>query len=524
MSAADAPPNDLDPTTRTALYKACYRDLPTFGDLVFSQSFGSNDEPGDEFTRGSWVRQRLEFLQSGNKTCDIGPRNHIKSTGFYAHAMWKIFRARFNAMPDAEWATGSARFEIHYFSYKQKSAGYHIGEGSDSIKNLIERNPYFNGIEDLKPTAETKAKYSWDDEHEITITPHGMLSHVRGIHSGLVYVDDPFQDPENDLNPTKVLKINNVFRAGVSSIPKTDDGEELHVTTTPQTTEDFTFDEELLENYEYMQQPAITDHATESVLWSEWMDYDALMARKRELGDKLFNQEFMCSPKSSEVAFFTDADVGAMVEPGLRDWGSGRQMTTAEGRCPDLRTWLDSAAVTGVVAGMDLGKKRHPSHLAVFAALRRWLPDENGDPAAEPASHLVQLHQQWMDEWDYSRQIDYCRRAIEFFGLKTLLFDHTNEVLEMWVESGSLPHGMEPVKLTGGTKDAMAGALDIYSSGDRLKLLDDGRQKRQLTVVTNDLDAVETNEGHGEPFTSIGLAAWQAQREHWESRVGSLEM
>lgn len=63
-----------------------------------------------------------------------------------------------------------------------------------------------------------------------------------------------------------------------------------------------------------------------------------------------------------------------------------------------------------------------------------------------------------------------------------------------------------------------------FAAAGRLKLLKDGRQKRQLAVVTNDLDAAETNEGHGEPLTSIGLAAWQANRGHWSSRVGSLEM
>lgn len=207
-----SPTDALDGTTRTALYRAAYEDLPTFCDLIFSKSFGP-DGAGDEFTRGSWVRRRLEFLQSSNKTCDIGPRNHIKSTGFYCHFLWKLFRARFNAMPDVEWADGPARLEAHYFSYKQNSAGYHIGQGKDSIKNLIERNPYFADLQDLKPTAETKGKWTWDGTHDLTIDPHGMLSHVRGIHAGFVYVDDPFQDPENDLDPTAILKINNVFRA-----------------------------------------------------------------------------------------------------------------------------------------------------------------------------------------------------------------------------------------------------------------------------------------------------------------------
>ena len=523
MSAAASSPEDLDGTTRTALYRATYEDLPTFADLIFSASFGPGDEPGDEFVRGEWVRRRLEFLQSSNKTCDIGPRNHLKSTGFYVHIMWKIWRARFNAMADAEWADGPARFEMHYFSYKQKSAGYHIGEGSDSIKNLIERNPYFDDLEDLKPTAETKGKWTWDGTHEITLTPHGMLSHVRGIHAGFVYVDDPFQDPENDLNPTKILKINNVFRAGVSSIPKVEDGEELHVTTTPQTEEDFTFDDELLADYERMVQPAIEDHATEDVIWPEWMDYNALMQKKRELGEKLFNQEYMCSPKSSEIAFFSDEDLGDLIAPDLPDWGADRSLAT-DAPPDELRAWLNSPAVTGVVGGHDIGKRKHPAHCAIFAVCRRWFPNEDGELIVEPGGHLVQLHQRWMEGWAYTRQVECLRRVIDFFGVRRLAYDDTRGEFESLEEQGKLPHEMEPVSLSGTSKDSMAGALDTFASTDRLVLLSDGRQKRQLAVVTNDLDAVETQEGHGEPFTSIGLAAWQAQREHWDSRVYSLEM
>ena len=523
MSAAASSPSDLDSTTRTALYRATYEDLPTFADLIFSASFGPDDEPGDEFVRGEWVRRRLEFLQSSNKTCDIGPRNHLKSTGFYIHIMWKIWRGRFNAMSDVEWADGPARFEIHYFSYKQNSAGYHIGEGSDSIKNLIERNPYFDGLEDLKPTAETKGKWTWDGTHEITLTPHGMMSHVRGIHAGFVYVDDPFQDPENDLNPTKILKINNVFRAGVEEIPKTDDGEELHVTTTPQTEEDFTFDEQVIEDYEHMIQPAIKDHATEEVLWPEWLDYDALMDKKRKKGKKLFNQEYMCSPKSSEVAFFSDEDLGELIVPELTDWGADRSLAT-DAPPEELQAWLASPAVTGVVGGHDIGKRKHPAHCAIFAVCRRWLPDGDGELTVEPGGHLVQLHQRWMDGWAYTRQVEYLRRTIDFFGVRQLAYDDTRGEFESLEEQDKLPHEMEPVSLSGTSKDSMAGALDTFASTGRLVLLPHGRQKRQLTVVTNDLDAVETQEGHGEPFTSIGLAARAAQETHWGSRVYSLEM
>lgn len=524
MATTTASPSDLDPGTRLAIWRSTYEDLPTFVDLIFSQSF-------DGFVRGEWVLRRAEFLQSSTKTCDIGPRNHLKSTGFYAHFLWKLWRARFDARDDCPWADGRGRFEAHYFSYKQKSAGYHIGVGVDSIKSLIERNPWFQGLEDLKPTAETKGKWTWDREghgQEITLSPHGMRSHVRGIHAGYVYVDDPFQDPENDLNPTEILKINNVFRAGVSSIPKTEAGDELHVTTTPQTEEDFVFDEDLLADYAYMVEPAIQDHASESVLWPEWMSYEDLLARKREIGPKLFNQEYMCSPKASELGFFTKEEIGGLVAPALPDWGGGRNF--ASGDLPEqLSLFLDSPAVSGTIAGLDIGKKQHPAHLAVFAVLRRWLPDPDPEKTGlveRPDGHLVQLHSKWMDSWAYTRQADYCSRAIEFFDIARLDYDNTRGEFESLAEQGRLHPNMNPVSLSGTSKDAMSGAFDAFAADGRLVLLDsdDGRQSRQLAVVTNDLDAVETNEGHGEPFTSIGLAVRAATEHHWGASAYSLEM
>jgi hypothetical protein len=500
-----------------------YEDFFQFTWRVFARSF-------EEWVPGTWIKRRCEFLQSARKTCDIGPRNHFKSTGLYAYFAWKLWRAGFDAL-GVEWAGSSESFEAHYFSYKQKSAGYHIGQGSDSIRSLIERNPLFADLEDLKPRAETKGKWTWNGADEITIAPHGMLSHTRGIHARLVFVDDPFQDPENNLDPTSILKINDVFRATVSSIPKTDADDELHVTTTPQTCEDFVFDEELLSEYAHMVQPAIDD--TGDVLWPEWMNRDALAAKKREIGPKLFNQEYQCSPKSAEVAFFAPEEIGEMCVPHLTDWGKERSLTTGDPPAK-LTRWLGNDAVTGVVGGLDIGKKRHPSHLSVFAVVRR-----RSDPASrraergeargangvsDPAGHLVQLHQKWMDSWDYTRQIDYCRRAIGMFDVDVLAYDATRGEFDGLDERGELPSAMDGVTLSSPVKNAMAGVLDAAASRDGLVLLPDDRQRRQFGVVTNDLDAVETAEGHGEPFTSIGLAVRAAREQSWGRRVYSVKM
>lgn len=451
-------------------------------------------------------------MQSSPKTCYVGPRNHFKSTGIYAHFLWQVWRKRFNAMEEFDWATGSSTLEAHFFSYKQQSAAYHIGVGGDSMCQLIERNPWFDTLEDLKPTAETKGKWTWDGEHDISIEPHGMLSHTRGLHCDLVYVDDPYQDPENELKPTEILKINYIYKTVIAEIPTHED-DQIHIVTTPQTKEDFTFDSTLMEEFNHEVIPAIQDHSTEEVLWPEWMSYDDLMRKKREKGEKLFNQEFMCEPKSSEVGFFKEEDLSQIIQPGLQDVAEQTRLTGEH---------VAPGAVQAYVAGLDIGKKRHPSHLAVFGVTLDNTTE--ADDGGHRVARLIQVHSRWMDQWDYTRQVDYCQKVIDYFGISGLLYDDTRGEFESLKEMGRLPDEMSGVALSGKTKDKMATYLDTYASDNRVMLLPDDRQRRQILAVTNDLDAVESSDGHGESFYSVALAVMQAENVHWGSRVKSLEM
>lgn len=506
LAASSQDPEEMDESTLVSIYKATYRDLPTFVDLIFSQSY-------ERFVRGGWLLTRSDFLQSHNKTCHVGPRNHFKSTGIYAHWLWQVWRARFNAMEEAEWATGPAGMEGHYFSYKEKSAGYHIGGAKDSISALIDRNPWFESLEDAKPQAETKGKWSWDGEHYITLDPHGMMSHTRGIHADVVYVDDPFQDPSGsgaggELNPTKILKINYIFKTVIKGIPTHED-DQIHIVTTPQTEEDFVWDDALMEDYNRRVDPAIEDHSSQSVIWPEWRDYEWLMQEKDEIGPKLFAQEYMCEPMSREVGYFKQEELAPLTQP-LRDLGEESKLTQEwEAQPPDV--------VRGYIGGLDIGKKRHPSHLAVFAVLER--PQDERVPGL-----LVQVHSKWMDNWDYRRQAAYCQKAIDWFGIREIQYDNTRGEFESLDEMGELADEMEPVSLSGGTNDKIATKFDAYVGSDRLLMMDEERQIRQIKAVSSDLDAVETDEGHGESFWSVGLAIKAADEAHWGPRVMDLEM
>lgn len=497
---APQPETGASPDELAGIYRATYESFPAFVDIVFSQSF-------EEFVRGEWVARRCRHLGENDRTVVVGPRDHFKSTGNYAYVCWWVWRNRFDADPDCEWADGPSDLEILYFSFNQPMARYHIGaENTDGIKPLISRNPWFDDITDLKPRAESRGSYSWDGgDHVVSIAPASVQQMVRGKHVDVVVVDDPFQDDNKQdagLDPARVLKINRIFKDAIMSIPSGDIAE-LHVSTTPQTEEDFTFDDALLMDFARMEEPAIQDYERERVLWPEWKTFDELIALKHKLGDKSFNQEYQVSPRSSEIGYFRDEDIMGMVSPGLTDYGEDgfRERWVAQ---------EDEWSFNGCVAGLDIGKKRHPAHLAVFALLDREIVIGDDVTFKSPAGHLFQVHSKWMDGWDYKRQVEYCKRAIEYFSIRSLPYDNTRGEYEGLDEMGMVPSQMTPISLNRPTNQEVASSLDVYESTGRIKLLPDGRQNRQLKVVTNDLDAVETGEGHGESFWSISLACYAA--------------
>lgn len=503
MSATDSPSDVPDPETRAGIYRATYESFPAFVDIVFADSF-------ERFVRGEWVARRCRHLQAHDKSVVVGPRDHFKSTGNYAYVCWHVWRNRFDADPDVEWADGPTDLEILYFSFNLPMARYHIGsENKDGIKKLIDRNPWFEPISDHKKRADSRAEYAWNDHGTVSLSPASVQQMVRGRHTDMAIVDDPFQDDNKKdvgLDPGLVLKINRIFKDAIMDIP-TGPMAELHVTTTPQTDEDFTFDDQLLADYGRIEEPAIQDYDREAVLWPEWKDYDELIGIKQKRGAKSFNQEYQISPRSSEIGYFRDESVAAMTVSGLTDYGED-----------GLRDrWVaneDEWTFNGCVAGLDIGKKRHPAHLAVFALLDREIHvhRDDGDDVSvrSPAGHLFQVHSKWMDGWDYTRQVEYCQRAVEYFGIRSLPYDNTRGEYEGLEEIGKLPGAMTPVSLNRPTNQEVASAFDVHASAGRIKLLGDGRQNRQLKVVTNDLDAVETSEGHGESFWSIALACHAA--------------
>ncbi|HLB57755.1 MAG: hypothetical protein A3F67_04215 [Verrucomicrobia bacterium RIFCSPHIGHO2_12_FULL_41_10] len=407
------------------------------------------------FIDGGYIKEVCEFLQSNKKTARVSARDHFKSTAFYAHFMWRVLCGL------------GENIEAHFFSFQNAMACYHV----EKIKNAINTNPYFDELKDKKASADSVISYTWDGENFITLKPHGLLEFKRGIHAPLIYVDDPFQDPANKMVATIIYKINDIFRTQVLDMVQN----ELHVCGTPQTNEDFFFDKDVMGEFAVKISPAIVDEKNKIVLWPEWKGWERLEQIRRERGEKIFLQEYLCTPSYSADAFIDKKRLFELVNDKLSNNSAMLRRETQN----------------TVVAGFDIGKKTHPSHFAVFELLH---------------GHFVQIHSKFMDGWDYVRQIDYINEAVKNLGIDVLFFDATRGEFDGFIEQGKLTDKAKGVVFSMKSKNSMAAQLDKHITNGTIEFINDQRQIEQMLTVTNDLDAIETPQGHGDSFWSIALA------------------
>lgn len=452
-------------------------DYPYFVKHIFSQS--TDILKHGEWTHGDFIDDIAGWLGSNPKTIRVSAKDHFKSMSFYSHIMWKILRLAF---------THRSR-EINYFSYKQMMAAYHIGK----IKTAVECNPYFKGVIDLKAVAEGAISYSWDGDHVLTVTAKGLLEFKRGIHCPDVYVDDPLQDPENKMVPTKITRINDVIKNQILDMAQ----EEMHVVGTAQTNTDFFFDQALTSRFSVRILPAIVNEKEHITLWPEWMDYEELMAKKKERGEKVFNQEYLCSPVYAENAFFSKERLMTVVNPLNKNYS----FTEWE---EEIKRREEKEEVTDwdKIGAWDLGKKGHPAHFSVFEKRFRGKMDKEGERIYE----RVQIHDHWFDHVDYSEQMQHIDHAIDVFGIDQVFFDATRGEMEMAQENGELRGEYEPVVFTHKSKHSMATEFDKAVTNKSIELLNIPRSINQMLIVDNDLQAPTTPEGHADSFQTACMS------------------
>lgn len=440
--------------------------LPWFIKHIFSKSFDKGT-----FIHGNYIDEVAKRMSDNAWTMDISARDHFKSTRLYAEIMYDIF-------------TTDKDIECHYFSYQQGMSAYHLSK----LKKMIEANPFFKGFVDLSPTALSAINY-FNGQATYHAMPEGLLSFKRGIHAERIYIDDPLKDPENKLAPTVIYKINNIIKTEMFAMVKK--GGICRVVGTPQTNNDFFFDEQLQRKFSVAIRPAIVDEAKKIVIFPEWKSYEELCEIRDTIGDKAFNQEYMTKPSYSESSYIERKDLQAVVDASLA------QATKYEGN-------------NDVVAGFDIGKKAHPAHLAIY---ERWTDKEDGK------YHYRQLVSKWFDGVEYKEQLDYLLWAIDNYRIDVLRYDNTRGEFEGFEEQGLLHRCMKPVQFNVKTNNAMAVSLNTIIREQRCTMIDDVRQVDQLLQVNNDLQAIESPQGHGDSFWSNALAMWEEKEREYRVRA-----
>lgn len=150
------------------------------------------------------------------------------------------------------------------------------------------------------------------------------------------------------------------------------------------------------------------------------------------------------------------------------------------------------------VAGWDIGKAAHPSHVAVL------LPSgEDADP-----ERWYQVASIWLPQGTpYIEQLARVKELAGELNVRTLSYDATRGELEALREQGNLDHRFEPVTFSAESKALMAGVLNLALEQGRLRLLDDRRQERSILQVRNNLQADDSPAtGHGDAFWSVSMA------------------
>ncbi len=438
-----------------AILEKSKESFPEFIKYIFPASFKKG-----KFTRAAHTIKWAKRIQYNKRTSTLSARKHLKSTTIHAYIMWRIFK---NTPNNSE--------KWMYMSYSQSMSEYHINE----IKGLVQANPFFAGIKDMTPSS-SRIEYTWGNGDFIRVISAGILTFKRGWHGLGVICDDILTDPTNELNLTVIDKINRIFKEDVMSLP--DEGGQVHLVGTAQHSSDIFF--QLKDNplWDWAEYKAILNEKNKETLWPELFTYKRLCEiRTDEIGEKAFLKEYMCAPVWSAEAYFQRKEFMAVVDNDLQ------QSRTA-------REWKTRKMV--IYGGLDIGKKAHPSHFVIFKY-------QNGE--------FEQMFEMFMDNWDYSKQVDYINNMIDFYLIDAIYYDDTRSELESFREKKLInPTIWRPVAFSLKTKFDMASNFSRIVNKGTIKLLNRQRMIDSILSVNNDLKAPETEYGHGDAFWSVALA------------------
>src|SRR5213593_4060186 len=493
VSDDEPAPAPLTPREQQTVREA-QDDFVTFLQHVFPLSFEGQrflwaDGTYHDFTLGDFHIQLARLIQreleGGGKSrfAFMAPRLHLKSTVLnYAFAFWQLFRGYRTGGRD--WLD-PANIDRLVISYKDDLATDHIR----NLKRLIQANPLTRQWRDRKPQAESIISYEADfrQGHSwlVEVRGAGILAASRGKHPKFCIVDDPLSDFANPAEAAELEHINRVFFQVVLSLPRR--GDPVIVIGTPQAEDDLLH--RLAENDSFLWRrlPAISDEATQTVLWPEVFSYEVLVQKRREIGEKAFLVEYMLVPLRRLDGFFSREEIEACVDPQLKRWSPDEPFPHHE--------------VEGVYAGIDIGREVHPTHISVLARFE---------------GYLIQVYEAFLDHVDWNTQVRLINQLVEHFDIRRAYYDATQGQLE----DRGLSKVVHGVKFTKQKNVALAQGLERYVRGNpdldepRLILLgpSTSRQVNSIVRVNRKLKATTSRAGdHGDAFWSNAMAVEAAE-------------
>ena len=432
-------------------------------------------------------------LDEGQNLICVLPRGHWKSTILgHGYTIWQLMRTK-----------ASSR-SLLYASYNHDMVRYHVRTMKDEIRaNPLLANEWFT--KDLARGADNAIRYQTADGGIVRVEMAGVTQFKRGLHTnaGMV-VDDILKDANSPIDPGELPKIKDLFFRALMPIPNP--GTPTIVVGTPMAPGDLLATLIDDDSFNSIVLPAFDPVPNRHVLAPQIRDEQWLLAYKKS-NRSSFASEYMLQPHFGTDGYFTEAEIEACEDDSLVPYR--RTVDHAE-KLTEEYDW--------VVAGYDVGKRRHPSHIVVFGKRKT-------------DGHVVQLYHEFIRNMSYQAQVEILNQVANNYQIDKGYIDNTDRALEERGLQTDNEQGLsdkentERVRHLRGlnrkwdlmhfsrrSKNNMATKFEHYVVTERLHLLPDAVQKEQILVVNKDLYAAETPNGHGDSFWSIGLACLAADK------------
>tara|TARA_A200000159_G_scaffold28997_1_gene25651 strand:- start:1203 stop:2633 length:1431 start_codon:yes stop_codon:yes gene_type:complete len=223
----------------------------------------------------SYIQEWHELMHSTQRTVIICSRDHGKSVFMHSWVVWKLI---FEEPP----------YQMLYISSNQKQTLVHMRDIDKMFTHPM--------LKKFKPAR------GWAIGN-ITLTNGNQIlersvgSQIRGLHPQEIIIDDPLKE----FSMTGIQKVTDWFYGDM--IPTLHHTASLRVIGTPFSYTDIY--QQLAENPAYTVNTYPCLNALNEPLWPDRWNYEALMARKAEVGSLMFTREYMCVPISTGTSLFS---------------------------------------------------------------------------------------------------------------------------------------------------------------------------------------------------------------------------